>query len=92
MDHGTASPSLSAVLKLLDDTLDALVRLDSDALLVLEQDASAFTSLPIPFSSEMTRLLLDKKNALGRLLEDTAAILDLLRRLHGQKEAALWER
>ncbi len=92
MDHRTAVPSPSELLKLLDDTTDALVRLDCDALLALEQHASAWTSLPVSVSSETTRALVYKNNLLGHLLEDTAASLDLLRRLHGQKEAAPWVR
>lgn len=92
MHTATTHQSLPALLNLIDDTIDALVRLDSDALLALEQHASAHSSLPIALSAEMTRTLLRKKNLLGHVLEDTAANLDLLRRLRVTKEDTAWVR
>lgn len=92
MQTGAPHQSLPALLNLLDDTIDALVRLDSEALVALEQQASACSSLPLALSAEMTRTLLRKKNLLGHVLEDTAANLDLLRRLRAAKEDAAWAR
>jgi hypothetical protein len=92
MDNGTASQSLPEILKLIDDTIDALVRLDSNTLIVLEQQASEHPSHPLHFGTEMVRILQNKKALLGCVLEETAANLDLVRRLYGRKEEARWVR
>ena len=84
--------SLPAILGLLDETINALVRLDSEALLALEQQASAISSSPLALSAEMTRTLLRKKSLLAHLLEDTASNLDLLRRLRAAKDSSPWAR
>ena len=91
----TAEPapqSLPAILDLIDETIQALVRLDSDALLALEHQASALSSAPLALSAEMTRTLLRKKSLLAHLLEDTASSLTLLRRLRATKEDLPWAR
>jgi hypothetical protein len=87
-----APMSLPAILGLLDETINALVRLDSDALLALEHQASALSSAPIALSAEMTRTLLRKKSLLAHLLEDTSSNLDLLRRLRPAKDTSPWAR
>ena len=92
MTNGPTPQSLPALLNLIDEAIEALVRLDSDALLALEQHASAHSSAPLALSAEMTRTLLRKKSLLGQVLEDTASNLALLRRLSAVKEDAPWAR
>ncbi|WP_263365862.1 hypothetical protein [Edaphobacter bradus] len=92
MATGPAPLNLPGLLSLLDETIEALVRLDSDALLALEQKVSAHSSAPLSLSAETTRSLLRKKRLLGQLLEDTSANLALLSRLHASKEETPWAR
>ena len=92
MTTGPSPHNLPSLLSLIDETIEALVRLDSDALLALEQQASAHSSAPLALSAEMTRTLLRKKSLLGHVLDDTAFNLDLLRRLRAPKEDTPWAR
>lgn len=92
MTTGPAPQSLPDLLHLLDETINALVRLDSDALVAIERQLSAHSSTPLALSAEMTRTLLRKKNLLGHVLDDTASTLHLLRRLRSAKEDTPWAR
>lgn len=92
MTTGSTPQNLPALLNLIDETIQALVRPDSDALLALEHKASALSSAPLALSAEMTRTLLRKKSLLAQLLEDTASNLTLLRRLRATKEDVPWAR
>jgi hypothetical protein len=87
-----APQTLPDLLHLLDETINALVRLDSDALVAIEQQVSEHSSAPLALSAEMTRTLLRKKNLLGHVLDDTASNLHLLRRLRSAKETSPWVR
>jgi hypothetical protein len=92
METQPLTPRLPDLLQLLDETIEALVRLDSDALVAIEQQASQLSSTPIALSAEMTRMLLRKKSLLAHLLDDTASNLTLLRRLQKTKDELPWAR
>jgi hypothetical protein len=53
-----------ALFGLIDKTIEALVRLDSDALLALEQQASEISSTPLALSAEMIQTLHHKNPSL----------------------------
>jgi hypothetical protein len=92
MTTGPAPLNLPALLNLVDETIEAFVRLDSDALVALEQQASAHSSVPLALSAEMTRTLLRKKALLGHVLDDAAFNLALLRRLRSTNGDSSWAR
>lgn len=92
MHTGASHQSFPALLKLVDDTINALVRLDSDALVKLEQQAFTYSSVLLTVNREVARTLLQKRDILGRVLEDTAANLELFRRLRAKREEFTWDR
>lgn len=80
------------IANLIDEAIEALATLDLEALHRIEQRATAFAVTPTALNRTLLPALLEKQRLFGRILEDTATNLSLLRRLHSRKDDLPWAR
>lgn len=79
-----------AVAEALDETIQALTRMDLKRLQRLEERIAAFADSGAKCSGEGLHLILAKKRLLKLILQSSEANLKALNRLHGRNTSDQW--
>jgi hypothetical protein len=81
-----------AIADMLDETLEALVRLDMDRLVLLEERMEVLTQSNVIFGESSIGSILAKRRVLELVLRNSEENLNTLNRLHSRNMGSQWVR
>jgi hypothetical protein len=81
-----------AIADMLDETLEALVRLDMDRLVLLEERMEVLTQSNVIFGESSIGSIVAKRRVLELVLRNSEENLNTLNRLHSRNMGSQWVR